>query len=102
MVYLIAVIIGLVLGILGLYVLLHQERKDKRAALALARDASNHAASEYQRALKDGKRLVYEFAVHANANLWEAEGTPFYQAKVRAVLQDAVNKFNPAKNDLAE
>lgn len=93
------ILVGIVF-ILGWF--LHKEHGDKLEAVDIAKHAKDLAFSEYQRALKDGKRLVYEFAVHANANLWEAEGTPFYQAKVRAVLQDAVNKFNPAKNDLAE
>lgn len=57
----------------------------------------DQVAGEYERATADGNRAVREWAVDANYELYQAEGTGIYQARVRAVMQDAIGKFRPER-----
>jgi hypothetical protein len=53
--------------------------------------------SEFQRARASGNATVYAWAVNANAELFNVEGTGVYRARVRAVMQDAIGKFRPER-----
>lgn len=59
-------------------------------------------AHERERATAEGIGKVHRFMVNANAELYKAEGTSLYVAKVRAVFQQAEREFRVTPLTLTE
>lgn len=78
----------------------HDKELDRHHELLIA--AYDLIAHEHRRAMNEGISKVHRFMVDANAELYNAEGTSLYVAKVRAVFQQAEREFRVTPLTMSE